>query len=306
MAVWRIPGVAAATTRPREDRRGLAIGLMCMAFLMFTALDTSAKLLVTNGVPPTVAAFLRYVGHFLIVSAMIVPIHGTRSLNSAAPGREVVRAVFLCVSTLMNFTAVQYLPLTLTVTIFFTMPMFVCALSVPFLGEKVGARRWGAIAVGFVGILIVTRPWATDFHWAVLLSLGAAFFGSAYMTMTRMLAGVDSANTQQLYASSLAVLGLAPLALWNWSPPEGLTPWLLVAAMGAFGWGGHQMITVAHRYAPASVLAPFIYLQLIFMAASSWLVFDQPPSVWIALGAPIVVGSGLYIWWRERNLKGEA
>lgn len=305
MAVWRIPGVAAATTRPREDRRGLAIGLMIMGFLMFTALDTAAKLLVTSGVAPSMAAFLRYIGHMSIVTAMIVPVHGMRSLNSAAPWREILRAVFLCISTLLNFTAVLYLPLTLTATIFFTMPMFVCALSVPFLGEKVGPRRWGAIAVGFVGIVVVTQPWTADFHWATLLSLGAAFMGAGYMTMTRMLAGVDSSNTQQLYASTLAVVALAPIAAFNWSPPEGLAPWLLVAAMGAFGWGGHQMITTAHRYAPASVLAPFIYLQLVFMTASSWAIFDQPPSISIAIGAPVVVASGLYIWWRERNLTGE-
>ena len=90
-----------------------------------------------------------------------------------------------------------------------------------------------------------------------------------------------------------------------WQLPEKNWHWLLFVTMGCMGWLGHQMLTAAHRYAPAAVLAPFIYVQLVYMTASSWLIFDQPPSIWIAVGAPIVVASGIYIWWRERHLKGD-
>ena len=305
MSGWRNPGVHAAATKPKEDRRSLAIAMMLLAFLCFTALDTSAKLLVTDGLPPPMAVFARYLVHLLIVSALIFPSQGSHALDTNSPRLEIVRGICLVTSTLLNFIAVLYLPLTLTATIFFMIPIFICALSVPLLGEHVGARRWSAIAVGFCGILIVTRPWTGEFHWAMLLGLGAAFFGAFYTVLTRRLAGVDSTNTQQLYSGMIAVLILLPLAYIYWQLPEKDWHWLLFATMGCMGWLGHQMLTAAHRYAPAAVLAPFIYVQLVYMTASSWLVFDQPPSIWIAIGAPIVVASGIYIWWRERHLKGD-
>jgi len=279
--------------------------MMFLACACFTALDSSAKVLVTTGMSPWAAVFARYAVHLLIVAALILPTQGARSLSSQSPGLEITRALFLMGSTMCNFIAVQHLPLTVTATIFFTIPIFVTMLSIPLLGEKVGWRRWAAIAFGFVGILVVIRPWTGAFHWAMILSLTAALGGSLYQILTRMLAGVDSTNTQQLYASLVATLGIAPMAFLNWTSPEGGLAWGLFLTMGIFGWLGHQMLTVAHRYAPASFLAPFIYIQLVFMTASSWLVFSQPPTVWILAGAPLVMASGFYIWWRERKLKGE-
>ena len=307
MAVWRNPQVHGLSVRRQEDRPGYAIFLMMMAFACFTALDSSAKWLVTTSdMTPWMAVFVRYAMHLLIVAALILPQQGLNSLSSKAPLTETARAVLLLASTVCNFIAVQYLPLTLTSTIFFAIPIFVCVLSIPLLGEVVRLRRWIAIGIGFAGILVVTRPWTGEFHWAMLVSLSAATTASLYQILTRMLAGVDSTNTQQLYAGLIATIGVAPMAILHWTVPEGALNWGLFLMMGVFGWLGHQMLTVAHRYAPASVLAPFIYVQLIYMTASSWIVFNTPPSIWIVVGAPIIIGSGFYIWWRERQLKGES
>lgn len=304
MAVWRNPQVHAGAA-PREDRRSLAVLMMMVAFACFTALDSSAKWLVTeSGMSSWAAVFSRYAVHLLIVAAIIVPKQGLRSLSSKAPGAETLRAGFLLGATMMNFIAVGYLPLTLTATIFFTIPIFVTILSIPLLGESVGWRRWAAIGVGFIGIIIVTRPWAASFHWAMTTSLIAALSASLYQIYTRKLAGVDSTDTQQLYAGLVATIGVAPMAYLHWQTPEGYLAWFLFASMGVYGWFGHQMLTVAHRYAPASFLAPFVYVQLLYMTASSWIVFSQPPTIWILAGAPIVMASGFYIWWRERQLKG--
>lgn len=304
MAVWRNPQVHATTVVVLEDRRTLAVLMMLLAFFCFTALDSSAKWLVTTGMSPWAAVFARYAVHLAVVAILILPAEGTSSLASRAPGREILRAIFLLGATLCNFMAIQHLPLTLTATIFFTIPIFVTVLSIPILGESVGWRRWLAVAIGFVGILIVMRPWTGGFHWAMVLSLAAALSASFYQILTRMLAGVDKTNTQQLYAGLIAAVGVAPMAYLNWSLPGDALAWVLFATMGLFGWLGHQMLTVAHRYAPASFLAPFIYFQLVFMTASSWIVFSQPPTVWIFVGAPIVIASGFYIWWRERKVKG--
>ena len=276
--------------------------MMLLAYAAFTCLDSSAKWLVTSGMSPWTAVCVRYAGHLAIVAALVLPVQGVRSLSSRSPRLEVLRACLLLGSTLLNFVAIKYLPLTITATIMFAMPIFITVLSVPMLGEAVGLRRWAAVLAGFGGILIVMHPWTGDFHWAMLASLGAALCASVYTILTRRLAGVDSTNTQQLYAALVATLGVLPFAVANWTPPVDALGWMLFACMGAFGWGGHQLLTAAHRYAPASVLAPFVYTQLIYMTLSSWVVFAQPPTAWVLAGAPIVAGSGFYIWWRERQL----
>ena len=173
MAVWRNPQVHGLAVRAKADRRGYAIMLMLIAFACFTALDSAAKWLVTTGMSPWAAVFARYSVHLFIVAMLILPGQGTHALDSKAPVRETLRALLLLGSTICNFMAVQYLPLTLTSTIFFAIPIFVCVLSIPLLGEVVRARRWIAIGIGFVGILIVTRPWTAEFHWAMSLSICA-------------------------------------------------------------------------------------------------------------------------------------
>ena len=304
MAVWRNPQVHAPAVEARANRRGLAVLMMLVAFACFTGLDSAAKWLVTEAsMSPWSAVFARYAVHLLIVAAILLPSQGFSSFSSKAPRLETLRAGFLLTSTMCNFIAIQYLALTVTATIFFTIPIFVTILSIPLLGEKVGWRRWAAIAVGFCGILIVTRPWAAAFHWAMMASVGAALCASLYQILTRKLAGVDSTHTQQFYAGFVATIGVAPFAFLNWTTPEGVLVWGLFAAMGVLGWLGHQMLTVAHRYAPASFLAPFVYVQLLYMTASSWFVFSQPPTIWILAGAPVVMAAGFYIWWRERQLK---
>jgi drug/metabolite transporter (DMT)-like permease len=301
VATWRFPG-AHVPVPAREDRIGPAIGMMLLAFAAFTCLDSSAKWLVTGGMSPFTAVFARYAVHLAIVAALVLPVQRAQSLSSRRPGLEVLRACLLLGSTLLNFTAVQFLALTVTATIMFAMPIFITVLSVPLLGEAVGIRRWAAVLTGFAGILIVMQPWTGDFHWAMLASLASVLCASLYTILTRRLAGVDPTNTQQLYAALVATLGVLPFAVADWTPPAGMLNWTLFAGMGVFGWAGHQLLTAAHRFAPASVLAPFVYTQLVYMTLASWIVFAQPPTAWVLVGAPIVAGSGFYIWWRERQL----
>lgn len=304
MATWRYPSSHGFSTPPREDRVGLAIGMMLLAYATFTCLDSSAKWLVTHGMSPWAAAFVRYAVHLAIVAALVLPAQGRDSLASRSPRLEIARACLLLGSTVLNFMAVRYLPLTVTGTIMFSMPIFVTILSIPLLGERVGPRRWAAIAAGFCGILIVMQPWGAAFDWAMLFSLGAALCASVYQILTRRLAGVDPTNTQQLYAALVATIGIAPMAALYWTWPDNPVQWALFGLLGVFGWSGHQLLTAAHRFAPATVLAPFVYVQLIYMTLSSWLVFSQPPTVWVLAGAPVIAGSGFYIWWRERQLRG--
>ena len=287
---------------PIEERRLLGIGFVLVGYLMFTIIDSCAKWLSGHGMPTTEVVFVRYAGQLLLVSALFLPTRGTELVRTRNLKLEVARGLCLLGSTVFNFFAITFLPLTVTASIAFTMPLMLCALSIPLLGETVGWRRWLAILVGFAGVLIIVQPGTAAFHPAVILSLCGALFTALYFLLTRKLAGVDSTTTQQFYAALVATLCIAPFAFGGWAWPADAAGWSAFAMIGAAALIGHQFLTSAHRFAPASVLAPFGYFQIIFMTASSWLLFNQPPSVWVFVGAPIVIGSGLYIWLRERKL----
>ena len=293
----------ARAVRPLEDRRLLGILLLLGGYLSFTVIDTCAKWLSMAGMPTSEVVFVRYAGQLLLVSALFLPTRGPELLTTRSPWLEVARGVCLLLSTAANFTAILFLPLTVTAAISFTMPLMICALSIPMLGETVGWRRWLAIVVGFVGVLIIVNPGTAAFHPAAILSLAGAFFTALYMLLTRKLAGVDAVTTQQYSASLVATACLVPFVVaggWTW--PVDAAGWIAFGLIGTAALIGHQLLTTAHRFAPASVLAPFSYFHIFFMTASSWLIFNQPPEIWLYLGAPIVIASGLYIWLRERQL----
>jgi drug/metabolite transporter (DMT)-like permease len=283
-----------------QDRHLLAIALALGAFLGFTGIDTCAKWLVLADIPTTEVVFIRYAGHLGLVLAFAWRMGGSL-VRSSRRGTEMLRGVALLIGTALNFLALGYLPLTTTSSIFFTAPLWICLLSIPLLGEHVGRRRWAAIGVGFIGILIVTRPWSGGAHWAVILSLGSALCASFYAILTRMLAGLDSTATQQFHAAAIAAVGTAPFALSGWVWPADPVTWLAFCLIGVFGWAGHQLLTIAHRFAPASVIAPFLYVQIVYMALSGWFIFGDMPDGWVVSGASVVMASGLYIWVRERR-----
>lgn len=291
--------------RPLEDRRLLGIGLALITYLGFAIVDSCAKWLTMSGMPTMQVAFIRYGAQLVIILALFLPRQGRALVRSNNLRDEIVRAVVLVGSTVANFFALIWLPLTTTAAIMFTQPLILCALSIPLLGEQVGWRRWLAILVGFGGVLIVIQPGTESFHPAVFLSLLCSLCGALYLVWTRRLAGVDSTATQQFYACFIATLALAPFAFGGWTWPTDSATWFVLGLIGAAAVVAHLAVTVAHRFAPATVLAPFAYSQMIWMVLSSWLVFNQPPSIWLALGGPIVVGSGLYIWLRERQLGKE-
>ena len=274
---------------------------MLLAFLCFAGMDTSAKWLVATAIPALQIAWFRYVGHFLCAILFYGPRHGLGIVRSNRPWLQSLRAVFLLASTCLNFTALQFLPLTTTIAIFFVTPLTVCLLSIPVLGEKVGIKRLLAVLVGFAGVLIIIEPWSQSFDPAIFLSLAAMLCASGYFVMSRVIAGVDSNATAQFYVSGIATVSLTPIALMHWAWPESTTAWVLVVLIGTLGMIGHSFLTNAHRHAEASVLAPTVYSQVIYVAVLSWLVFGQSPDQKTLLGTLIIVASGLFIWFRERQ-----
>jgi drug/metabolite transporter (DMT)-like permease len=281
----------------------LGIGLMLVAWLVFSCIDTSAKWLALAGIPALQLSFMRYAGHF-VISLVLIGRGGMR------PGRfasrhlllVIVRATSLMTATVLNFIAVRYLPLTLTSTILFSAPIIICALSWPLLGERVGFWRWSAILVGFCGILVAIRPSNESFHWAVLLSLGAASCFAMYSILTRKLAGIVATDTMQFYSGLVGTLVLAPFAFAEWQAPANGLDWFLMVMLGVCGWLGHQLLTHAHGYAPVSAITPLSYSFILYLTVWSFLVFDHLPDRGTILGALIIFAAGLIIWFRERRL----
>ena len=180
--------MAVSTVPPLADRRLAAILLSLVALLIFTGVDTCAKWLVQAGLPIPQVVFTRYVGHLALVLVLAF-MAGEGLWRTENRGTALLRGGALLASTVTNFWALSYLPLATTAAILFTSPLWVCLLSIPMLGERVGPRRWMAIGVGFIGILVVTRPLSGSAHWAMLLSLVASVCVALYSILTRRLAG---------------------------------------------------------------------------------------------------------------------
>lgn len=290
-----------STTAPIEDRRNLGIAILVVAQLFFAVLDTSAKYMAVSGIPTFEIVFVRYGVHVALMLALFVPVQGLALFRTGSWMLEIVRGLCLLAVTFTNFFAMQFLPLTVTGALLFTMPLMITMLSGPLLGETVGWRRWLAVLVGFFGILVIVRPGTEAFHPASLLCLLGAMFGAFYSILTRKLAGIDSASTQTIYAGIVSLICVTPFAFEGWVWPSDASTWIAFLGAGAAGLLAHQLMTVAHRFATPSVLAPFTYLELLYLAMASWIVFAEPPDAWFYAGAPLIIGSGLFIWLRERQ-----
>jgi drug/metabolite transporter (DMT)-like permease len=199
-----------------------------------------------------------------------------------------------------NFMALRHLQLAETTTISFAGPFVVAGLAGPMLGEWIGPRRWAAIAVGFIGVVIVTHPGPQGFQPAVLLSIGSMLCNAFYLLLTRELAPTDSAEGLLLYPAIAATLVMAPVALPDAVWPPNLLIGVLLVAIGVLGAIGHWFLILAHRHAPAASLAPFVYFQLIWMTTLGYLVFGDLPHGLTLVGAAIIIASGLYILYRQR------
>jgi len=276
------------------------IGLISLTYVCFTLLDGSAKWLVQS-VPVLMVVWLRFLTQTLLASALLFPLRGKALVRTRHLRWHVVRGLMFVAMTGMNFWALQFLQLTVTASIFFTVPILVALLSAPLLGEKLDAKRWTAILIGFAGVLVIVRPGSESFHPALLLSMVNAVLYAMFNMMTRKLAAYDPPETIQFLPAVVASVVLAPFALASWQAPPGWYEWVVLCLMGVFGGTGHYLLALAHRYAPASTLAPFLYQQILYMALFGYLVFGSVPDAAVWIGAAIVIASGLYLFSRERR-----
>lgn len=288
---------------PREERTATGVLLMVLAVALFIGVDTSAKWLILGGLNPIQVVFSRYAGHFVYGMFYFYPREGATIFRAQRPGLQVLRAFALLGSTVFNFFALSHLPITVTTTIMFTMPIIITLLAIPILGEKVGLRRFLAVCVGFGGVVVVTQPWGAEWHPAMLLSFGAVTSAALYFILTRLLAGTHSNATMQIWSSAIPTVVLLPFAVVFWVWPDDVLTWVIYLAIGLIALVSHALATIAHRFAEAALLSPVVYTQILFASLSGILIFGTWPTIHTLIGALIIIGSGLYIWLRERKKK---
>ena len=274
---------------------------MCATVALFACLDTTAKYLNTE-MDVLQVAWGRYTSAFLLTMLVSNPIRRPGLLKTGNFKLQIVRSFLLLGSTVCNFLALRWMQLDEVLSITFTLPFIVAIASIPLLGERIGWRRWSAICFGFCGVLVITRPGFVSVHPAALFAIAATLCYGFYAVTTRILSRTDSSETTLFYANCIGALVMLPIVFLVWQTPSTWQQVGLMLMTGVLGSVGHYFLIAGHRLAPASVLAPFVYTQLIWVSILGYMVFDHVPTAWTMGGAAMVVGSGLYMIWRERKL----
>ena len=292
----------AVVAKSMADLPRLGIVLMLAAWLLFSWVDTGAKWLAMAGFSAFQLAFMRYAGHLVISIGVIAKDGFIRERFQTGHVWQVIsRALLLVSATLSNFYALQFLPLTVVSAIMFSSPVVVCFFSVSVLRERVEPWRWGVIFLGFIGVLIVVRPFGTAFHPAMLMIMYNAVALALYSIMTRRLSGIVAVETMQFYMGLIGTALMAPFAIWAWVQPDTIWGMFVLVSLGVLGWGGHQLLTNAHRFGTANQLMPFTYSFLVFVAIWGYLLFGTVPDAGTILGAIVIMSAGLIIWHKEQK-----
>ncbi len=303
-----------AQTKPLSsstDRPVAGMVLASLAALLLPVMDALAKLLGEQGaMSPGQLTFLRFAIQAVVCFAFLALAGNWRGLRSERFAMNFLRGALLAIGSLFFFVAIKYMPLADAFAIFFVGPLILTLQSFVFLREPVGWRRIVASFVGFGGALIVIQPSLAIFGVISILPLVSAACFATYLLLNRVVGQTDGPMAMQFVAglggaSVIAVtmlvaapFGVADMAI---TPTSDLVVWVLVFVMGGFGLLGHYVFVRAYQFAPASMLAPFTYLEIISAVALGWMLFGEFPTLGKWGGIAIIVGSGLYVFWRERR-----
>lgn len=272
--------------------------MMLLALFLLAGMDAIAKHLTATLEAPQILAIRFWV--FLIFALALTRRTGlARAAKSARPVAQLSRSLLMIAQMTCFVVAVTYLPLADVHAVVAAAPLLVMALAAVFLGEPIGPRRCVAIAVGFVGVLVVIRPGTGVFEPASLIALAGACCWSVFQILLRVVSARDGVETTTLYSAVVGALGFTLMAPFVWRAPSGEAwAWLLV--IGVLGSVGHWLLSAAFQRAPASTLQPYAYSMPLWAALMGWLAFGHTPDLWTAVGGGIVIASGLYALGRER------
>lgn len=283
-------------TRRHADHPFRGIALIVTSTLFLACSDTLAKYL-GRSLPPLEIAWIRFAVFVLIMLPVVLSASG--SLRSLRPGLQVVRSLSMAASSVLFITGLSFLPIAEASATSFVAPLFVTMLSIVLLGEKIGIWRWAATATGLIGVLIVVRPGTAAFNPAVILPILSALAWAVTMTLTRKTSGADRTTITMTYSAVVGFFALSALVPFVWKTPD----WhqiMLGLGVGLASTTGQWVVVLAFRYANASSLAPFSYIQLLWVSVLGFAVFGEIPDVWTFTGAAVIIASGIYTAHRER------
>lgn len=286
----------------QQERRLHALGLRLAAVACLATMSALIKLASTRGVHLIETMFFRQLFAVPVVVLWVMAGPGLASLRTRRIGAHISRTVAGLIGMTATFGAIILLPLAEATTLGFTVPIFATILSVLILKERAGLHRWGAVLIGFVGVLIVVQP--GDAHFPLLGALTgllSAFMIAVISILLRQIGKTETAPTTVFWFSFLSAVPLGLVYIFFARPHE-LTSWLLLIGIGTVGGLGQMALTAALRWAPVSLVVPMDYSSLVWATLYGWLLFGMLPISATWIGAPLIIASGLYIVWREHRL----
>jgi len=273
--------------------------MLVTAMALVPLMDGIAKYLSAD-FPVSQVVWARYFFHLAILLPLVLWLHGKRGLVPRRPLVQLLRSSFLLCSTILFFAAIALIPLADAIALVFISPLIVTACSPFVLGEQVGVRRWSAVLIGFLGALIVFRPGLGVFQLGSLLAVGAGSTYACYILATRKLSGSAPPLVTLLQTAVVGAVVMSLVVPFTWVAP-GPRELALMAAMGAIAAGGHFLIIKAFERAPASLLAPYGYSEIVMATLIGYVAFGDFPDHWTWLGIAVIVIAGVYISLRERR-----
>ncbi len=278
------------------------IVLMMLAWSLFPVMDAISKVISDDYLVPHIV-WSRFFFQSLAGILLLAALGRLGALKTNAPRLQFLRSAGFLAHTLLFIWAIVFIPLAEAIALLFIGPMVVTALSAMVLGERVGTVRWLAVLAGFAGAMIIIRPGMGALHWASSLVLLSALCLAFYQIWTRGLSRVDTPLTTLAYTPLAGLVVLTPVMPFVWIAPS-LADWGLMALMGAVGALSHLILIKAFEAAPASLLAPFAYVQIISATLLGLAIFGDFPSAWTLVGAAVIIVANLALIWLDRSRKG--
>jgi drug/metabolite transporter (DMT)-like permease len=276
-----------------EDRRKAAL-LFLIAVALLATMDMVVKFASSSLSTPQIV-WGRYVSQFASMVVIVGPAGILTCFRSRIPQLHITRAIILFGANFAFMAALRYLPLIEANVVGFASPLLLTALTYPVLGERVGFGRWTAVIAGFIGVLIVLEPGTAMFQWAALLPLMMAVCAAIYHVMTPIVARVEDPAISIYFLGIIGAISMSLVVPWFWTQPD-MLGWAMLFVIGVLGTIGHLLIVRAFAYAPASMLAPFFYVHLIWATIYGWFIFSDIPKLATLIGGGLIIVSGIYVY----------
>jgi drug/metabolite transporter (DMT)-like permease len=273
---------------------------MSVACALFPVMNSMVKLL-TGIYSFEEVVWVRLATHLVLISAVFLPRRGMALLRTRAPMQQVICSLGLLGATFFFFSAAKYVGVTEAIAISFVSPLAVTFLAWPLLGERITVVRLASVVIGFAGVLIVIRPGSSVFQWASLMILASAVSYAVYQIIVRRVAAVDSPATTAFYSALGCTLVASFFVPFAWKTPDNWRDAAMMLSLGFFGGFGHYCVARAFSYAPANLIAPLNYTQMIGSVIIGYLMFAEIPDFYTWVGSAVIIAAGLLVGWQGRR-----